>query len=242
MNLIIDIGNSSCKSALFEKGVIKKIHKGSNKFIEILDEWSKSHRIEKAIISSVIEIPQNIAAQLEKLQCPYIHFNAQTKLPVKILYKTPNTLGTDRIAAVVGAQGEAPRKDILVIDAGSAITYDFLDSQGNYHGGNIAPGIKMRLTALHKQTGKLPLVPPEGETPAMGYDTETAIRSGVINGIKYEIEGYISEISKKYPSLLIFLTGGDEKILINSIKNRIFADEFLVLKGLNRILTNHDTE
>lgn len=241
MNLIIDIGNSSCKSALFEEKVIKEYHKGSNSFIEILDEWSKAYKIEKAIVSSVIEIPPSIVEQLETLPCPYIHFNAQTKLPIKILYKTPHTLGVDRIAAVVGAQGEAPERDILVIDAGSAITYDFLDAQGNYHGGNIAPGVNMRLTALHEHTGKLPLVPNEGDTPTMGYNTETAIRSGVINGIKYEIEGYISEISKKYTSLLIFLTGGDQKILINNIKSRIFADEYLVLKGLNRILTNHGT-
>ncbi len=242
LNLIIDIGNSSCKSALFEDGAIKEFHKGSNKFIETLDEWNQIYKIDRAIISSVIEIPESIAQQLGALSCPYTYFNVKTKLPIKILYKTPNTLGADRIAAVVGAQSQAPQKDILVIDAGSAITYDFLDAQGNYHGGNIAPGIRMRLAALHLQTGKLPLVSPEGETPAMGYDTETAIRSGVINGIKYEIEGYISNISKKYPSLLVFLTGGDEKTLINSIKNRIFADEFLVLKGLNRILTNHDTE
>ena len=241
MNLIIDIGNSSCKSALFEEGTIKKFHKGGNNSIEILNEWSKTYKIEKAIISSVIEVPETIVEQLKTLSCTYIHFNAQTKMPIKILYKTPHTLGVDRIAAVIGAQGEAPERDILVIDAGSAITYDFLDAQGNYHGGNIAPGINMRLVALHEHTGKLPLVCPEGDAPAMGYNTETAIRSGVINGIKYEIEGYISEISKKHPSLLIFLTGGDEKILINSIKSRIFADEYLVLKGLNRILTNHDT-
>lgn len=241
MNLIIDIGNSSCKSALFEDGVMKKFHKGSNSHIEHLEEWYKNHKIEKAIISSVIEIPAAIAKQLETLSCPYIYFNAQTKLPIKIMYKTPQTLGADRIAAVIGAQSEAPQKDILVIDAGSAITYDFLDAQGNYHGGNIAPGINMRLAALHEHTSKLPLVSPEGETPAMGYNTETAIRSGVINGIKHEIEGYISEISKKYPSVFIFLTGGDEKFLINSIKSRIFADEFLVIKGLNRILTSHGT-
>ncbi|MBR2606791.1 MAG: type III pantothenate kinase [Bacteroidaceae bacterium] len=241
MNLIIDIGNSSCKSALFEEGTMKAFHKGNNTTIEKLDEWNKTYKIEKAILSSVIEIPETIVGQMETLSCRYIHFNAQTKLPIKILYRTPHTLGADRIAAVVGAQGEAPQKDILVIDAGSAITYDFLDAQGNYHGGNIAPGINMRLTALHEYTDKLPLVSSEGDTPAMGYDTETAIRSGVINGIKHEIEGYISETIKKYPSLLVFLTGGDEKILINNIKSRIFADEYLVLKGLNRILTNHGT-
>ena len=242
MNLIIDIGNSSCKSALFEQGAIKEFHKGSNSLIECLDEWRGKHEIEKAIVSSVIEIPATIAEQLEALPCPYIQFSTSMQLPVKILYRTPHTLGADRIAAVIGAQSEAPQKDILVIDAGSAITYDFLDAQGNYHGGNIAPGVSMRLAALHLQTGKLPLVAAKGDTPALGYDTTTAIRSGVINGIKYEIEGYISEISEKYPSLLIFLTGGDEKFLINSIKSRIFADEYLVLKGLNRILTDHGTK
>ena len=99
----------------------------------------------------------------------------------------------------------------------------------------------MRLSALHKFTGKLPLVASEGDTPALGYNTETAIRSGVIRGVEYEINGYITEIRKKYPSVLIFLTGGDEKTLIYNIKSCIFADEFLVLKGLNRILTLHDT-
>ena len=131
MNLIIDIGNSSCKSALFEQGAIKEFHKGSNSLIECLDEWRGKHEIEKAIVSSVIEIPATIVEQLEALPCPYIQFSTSMQLPVKILYRTPHTLGADRIAAVIGAQSEAPKKDILVIDAGSAITYDFLDAQGN---------------------------------------------------------------------------------------------------------------
>ena len=242
MNLIIDIGNSSCKSALYEKGELKEFHKGSNSEIEILDKWNRSFKIEKTIVSSVITIPKRMEEQLSSLPCTTTYFSNRTPLPINVLYRTPHTLGADRLAAIMGAQGEAPCKDLLVIDAGSAITYDFLDAQGNYHGGNIAPGVSMRLAALHEQTGKLPLVAAEGDTPALGYDTTTAIRSGVINGIKYEIEGYITEISKKYPSLLIFLTGGDEKFLINSVKSRIFADEFLVLKGLNRILTDHGTK
>lgn len=241
MNLIIDIGNSSCKAALFDGTTLLQIHKGSNRRIEILDRWYAEYSIDRAIISSVIELTDEIVAQLQALPCSCVRFSTSMPLPVKLLYKTPETLGVDRLAAVIGAQAEAPGKDILVIDAGSAITYDFLDAQGNYHGGNIAPGLAMRLRALHEHTGKLPLVKADGDTPALGYNTETAIRSGVIRGIRYEIDGYIAELRDKYPSVLIFLTGGDEKSLIYNVKNCIFADEFLVLKGLNRILINNDT-
>ena len=240
MNLIIDIGNSSCKAALFDGTTLLQIHKGSNRRIEILDRWCAEYSIDRAIISSVIELTDEIVAQLQALPCSCVRFSTSMPLPVKLLYKTPETLGVDRLAAVIGAQAEAPGKDILVIDAGSAITYDFLDAQGNYHGGNIAPGIEMRLAALHEHTNKLPHIRKEGEAPTLGYDTETAIRSGVINGVIYEIEGYITELKKKHPELLVFLTGGDQKSLIYKIKSCIFADEFLVLKGLNRILTNHD--
>lgn len=198
--------------------------------------------IDKVIISSVIGIPNKIKSQLSQLACDYVCFDTRMPLPVNILYKTPHTLGADRIAAVIGAQEEMPQKDILVIDAGTAITYDFLDAKGNYHGGNISPGINMRFAALNEHTEKLPLVSTAGDIPKLGYDTKTAIRSGVINGVIYEIEGYISYIKEKYPDVLVFLTGGDEKTLINNLKNRIFANKFLVLKGLNRILSNHDTK
>lgn len=167
--------------------------------------------------------------------------SSDTPIPLKIKYRTPHTLGSDRLAAAIGAQGEAPGRNILVIDAGSAITIDFVDADGHFWGGNISPGVKMRLTALHQQTSRLPLISKEGETPTLGYDTETAIRSGVIRGICHEIDGYIYEFREKYPDVLVFLTGGDEKTLIGNIKNRIFADKFLVAKGLNRILAKYGT-
>ena len=135
MNLIIDIGNSSCKAALFDGTTLLQIHKGSNRRIEILDRWCAEYSIDRAIISSVIELTDEIVAQLQALPCSCVRFSTSMPLPVKLLYKTPETLGVDRLAAVIGAQAEAPGKDILVIDAGSAITYDFLDAQGNYHGG-----------------------------------------------------------------------------------------------------------
>jgi type III pantothenate kinase len=116
------------------------------------------------------------------------------------------------------------------------MTVDFVDRNGHYLGGNIAPGIRMRLKALHEFTARLPLIEKEGETPAIGHDTETAIRSGVTNGICHEIEGYINFFKEKYGDVLVFLTGGDEKTLKNRIKSCIFADKYLVAKGLNRIL------
>ena len=130
--------------------------------------------------------------------------------------------------------------DIEVIETeyGYHVMY-FVSKDGKYNGGNIAPGIKMRLKALHEYTSRLPMVDKEGDTPTIGYDTETAIRSGVINGICHEIEGYINEFKQKYCDVLVFLTGGDEKPLKNRIKNCIFADKYLVAKGLNRILTDY---
>ncbi|KAA6311537.1 Type III pantothenate kinase, partial [termite gut metagenome] len=129
-----------------------------------------------------------------------------------------------------------PGRDILVIDAGTAITYEFIDAAGQYHGGNISPGLQMRFKALHQYAGRLPLVQPEGEMPPIGESTETAIRCGILKGIEYEITGYITNFRSKYPNLLVFLTGGDNFSFDTKVKNSIFADKFLVLKGLNRIL------
>lgn len=119
---------------------------------------------------------------------------------------------------------------------GTAITYDLVTADGTYLGGNISPGINMRFKALNLLTGKLPLVDKEGERLPIGNTTETAIREGVLQGVDKEIEGYIGQYAQKYPDLLVFLTGGDTILLENRVKNRTFADNLLVIKGLNRIL------
>jgi type III pantothenate kinase len=242
LNLIIDIGNNSAKFFLFQGEQLILHTRKSNSSFEVIDEWNRLYNIEKAIISSVIAESDEMAAGISKLQCPIIRFNNCMPLPLEINYRTPETLGSDRIAAAVGAWYEAPGRNMLVIDAGSAITIDFIGKDGKYNGGNIAPGIKMRLKALHEYTDRLPLIEKEGDTPALGYNTETAIRSGVINGICHEIDGYINEFMQKYCDVLVFLTGGDEKPLKNRIKNRIFADKYLVAKGLNRILLDYGNE
>lgn len=239
MNLIIDIGNNSAKFFLFSGEQIVLHTRRENTRFDVIDEWNRLYDIDKAIVSSVIADSCELQNELQKLQCPIVRFNSCTPLPLEINYRTPGTLGSDRLAAAVGAWNEATGRNLLVIDAGSAITIDFVSKDGKFNGGNIAPGIKMRLKALHEYTSRLPMVDKEGDTPTIGYDTETAIRSGVINGICHEIEGYINEFKQKYCELLVFLTGGDEKPLKNRIKNCIFADKYLVAKGLNRILTDY---
>ena len=240
LNLIIDIGNNSTKLFLFSgKQILLHTRKTGNA-TELIDEWSKQYCIRRAIVSTVIDITDEQKRAIESHGYPVLWFNNATRIPMGIKYRTPHTLGSDRLAAAVGAAEEAPGRNLLVIDAGSAITIDFVDKEGNFRCGNISPGIKMRLKALHKFTARLPLVNKEGETPALGYNTETAIRSGVIRGICHEIDGYINEIRENYGDVLVFLTGGDEKTLIYNIKNRIFADKFLVAKGLNKILSYYD--
>ena len=166
--------------------------------------------------------------------------DASTPIPIKNCYKTPKTLGTDRLAVAVAAATRFPGKDVLIVDSGTCITFEFVTASGEYLGGNISPGVCMRLKALNHDTGRLPLEDHKGEIPDLGYNTETAIRSGVINGIKYEIEGYIHSLRKKYPSLLVLLTGGTHFNFDIQLKSGIFADKFLVLRGLNYILKYND--
>ena len=240
LNLIADIGNNSAKFFLFN-GEQLLLHTRRNDITyDVIQEWNVQFGIDRIIVSTVVDLTEEQKTAFTSAGCPITWFNSTTPTPLKIEYSTPQTLGSDRIAAAVGAWSEKPGNNMLIIDAGSAITIDFADATGTFKGGNISPGVKMRLNALHKFTSRLPLVEKEGEIPALGYNTDTAIRSGVIRVICHEIEGYIDEIKTKYPNVFVFLTGGDEKILINNIKSRIFADKFLIAKGLNVILENID--
>ena len=213
----------------------------SNRELEHLPDFCRKYSFEKAIVATVIELGEQVSAQIERLPFPVLQLDEKTPLPIENLYETPQTLGYDRIAAVVGAWEQFFGKDILVIDAGTCITYEFIDATGRYHGGNISPGLQMRFKALHQFTDRLPHVSREGRRVPMGKDTETAIREGVLKGMKYEIQGYIVAMKHKYPELLVFLTGGDDFSFDTNLKSIIFADRFLVMKGLNRILNyNND--
>lgn len=159
-----------------------------------------------------------------------------TPIPIKIRYGTPQTLGTDRIAAAVAAATLLPGRNVMIVDVGTCITFDFVNANGEYIGGNISPGPSMRFKALHQFTARLPKVERRGITPEIGTTTMTAIRSGVLHGIKYEIEGYINAYAKKIPDLHIYMTGGVHLNLNLHEGCVISTDDYIVPKGLNKIL------
>ena len=208
MNLIIDIGNTVAKIAVFKDKDIVEILYDSNQTLECLSDICAKYAVEKAIVATVIDLNERVSAQLKSLPVSLLWLNEKTLLPVENLYETPETLGYDRMAAVV-------------IDAGTCITYEFIDAAGRYHGGNISPGVQMRFRALHEFTGRLPLVLREGRRLPLGSDTDTAMREGVLKGMEYEISGYITAMKHKYPELLVFLTGGDDFSFDTNLKSII---------------------
>ena len=236
MKLIIDIGNTVAKLVAFDGDEPVEEVRTSNESLAALGAFAAKYAFTHGIVGAVREITPQAEERLQALHIPLLRFTSSTPVPITNRYRTPQTLGSDRLAAAVGARSLKPGKDLLIIDAGTCVTYEVIDALGNYWGGNIAPGMHMRLRALHEFTAKLPLVEAEGAVPGMGYDTDTAIRSGVLRGMKYEIEGYIRSMRAKYPKHLVFLTGGDKINFDTTIKSIIFADKFIVPRGLNKIL------
>lgn len=233
MNFVIDQGNTFVKLALFEqdKLLFSQIFNEINN--EIINLFVANYSIKNAIISSVKkDVDQNMLKKHNISQLTHL-----TPLPLHLKYKTPKTLGVDRIAASVGAKTLFKETDLLVIDIGTCVTYDFINSKNEYLGGAIAPGFEMRFKALHHFTGKLPLIKfDKKQVKLIGNTTESSIISGVYNGMKNEIEGIINNYLLQYDTLKIVVTGGDINLFDLEPKNRIFANDFLVLKGLNEIL------
>jgi len=236
--LIFDIGNSQIKFGIYENQTLL-LHQNfkeediATKLAMMLKEYKSPV---KAIISSVKDIPKELFIELKNINTELIILNKNTKIPIKNLYQNPETLGKDRIAAAIGANFLFPNTNILVIDAGTAITYDIITEKGEYLGGNISPGLMMRYKALNKFTGKLPLVEPNLNVPLYGKNTYEAIEAGVQNGILFEMDAFIKVISQKFSNLKVIITGGDAFYFENKLKKSIFAEPNLVLLGLNSIL------
>jgi len=236
MNLCIDQGNSSAKVGVFEQNELVECFYYKAIEQDDLSILFNKFFIDKCILSSVVFENQTLLAELKCRSELFIELSKSTPIPIDNQYKTPETLGKDRLAAVVGAAFLKPNADILIVDAGTAITYDFIDANQVYWGGNIAAGLNMRLRSLHEFTQKLPLVEATKESPLLGNDTQSAIISGALHGIVFEIDGYINALKIKYPQLSTFLTGGSTFYFDTKLKNAIFAEQNLVLIGLNRIL------
>lgn len=238
MNLAIDIGNTLAKLAVIDDGQVvdfQKTEKIDSAFVEkILEE---NPEIEAAIIVSTGEYETAWEQMLEKRMKRFIRFGAKTPIPIENGYATPQTLGLDRLAAAVAANALYPNSNVLIVDFGTAITVDFVSAEGRFLGGNISPGAATRFRALHHFTKRLPLCElDEDSVRLLGNSTQTAIESGVVNGIVYEIEGYIRDLQQRYNNLRIIFTGGESDFFAKRLKNTIFATYDLVAYGLNRIL------
>lgn len=237
MNLIIDIGNSLTKIALFKdkKIILLRQYKSIN--INVLEELMRDYNeIQQGIISNVGKEDHKIAGFLNEKLKKLVILDEKTPLPVENLYKSRSTLGKDRIAAAVGGYYLFPGMNVLIIDAGTALTYEFVNSSGQYLGGGISPGLKMRFRSLHENTIRLPLVEPKEKFSFPANTTENAIVSGVQSGIIHEINGIINEFTIQFSLLKIVLTGGDSIFFETKLKNSIFVDSNLVLSGLYYIL------
>lgn len=236
MNLVVDIGNTFIKVAQFEQGNCRKIErfKDQRLFLKYVSSISSA---ENVIVSSVRDI--SFTNEVVNLFPDSLLLTTKTHLPIINAYKTPETLGNDRIANAVSAFTAFPNQNTLTIDVGTCVKFDFITSNNEYLGGSISPGLKMRFNALHTLTDNLPLIDDVEINQLIGTDTTTSIQVGVYQGMIAEITNMIRQYEKKYDKLNIVLTGGDLRWFLDiemSQKNSIFADEFHTLKGLNTIL------
>ena len=240
MNLVIDVGNTFVKLGIFDsQGLNSKKTFAKQDFLSVLDELSGNFpNIQYVLIASVGNLDPS---QLEKLERLYSvsYLNQQTKIPFVNKYGTPKTLGTDRIALISAAAQQFPHQNVLVVDAGTCITYDFINSDNEYLGGAISPGIAMRYQALHSFTERLPHLSIKIPETIVGNSTAESIHSGVVNGILFEIEGFIENYTSNFAELKVIITGGDAHFLRDNLKNDIFANSNFLLEGLNHILEHN---
>lgn len=241
MHLVVDIGNSRTKWAvvnptaeIVEQGVAELSD-------ELLGGLVQRYPIGRAICSSTRGAMQDAVELLQAFVSEVLPFTAATPLPIAIDYATPETLGRDRVAAAVGAARLYPQRNCLVVDFGTALTIDLLTADGVFRGGTISLGLTSRFRALEAFTARLPLCEPTDEMTLVGRTTREAIEQGVMNGIAFELEGYIARHQLKNDNLCVIFTGGEAKYFAKRIKNTIFAEPNLVFCGLNRILEYNAT-
>lgn len=241
MNLVLDLGNTYGKIAVCDdKRVIESATYEKISSREIAYFHTRYKELTGVIISSVVNYSREIIDYLGNLYQICIELDQSTSIPLVNQYRTPDTLGYDRIAAAVGAYTIYPKTNVLVIDAGTAITYDIVTSEGEFIGGNISPGLEIRFKSLNKYTNRLPhLDRPDDKPPLVGSSTKVAIQSGIVNGLLFEMDGFIESISQEYPQLQVVLTGGDANYFVGKLKSSIFVDLNLNLIGLNRILEHN---
>ena len=237
MDLVIDLGNTNKKVALFTDGKLSGLHVFREPGIgHVRDLVAEYQGIRNCILSSVIVHPSSFSRFLAE-KCNFIELDENTAVPVTNLYRQPKTLGKDRLAAAVAGASVFPGNDVLVINLGSCITFDFVDKQKRYLGGGISLGMEMRFRALNTFTGKLPLITQKETESLFGNDTESSVLTGVVNGIIHEIEGTVERYLKHFADLKVILSGGDLDYFDKRLKISIFAIPNIVIEGLYKILS-----
>lgn len=235
MNLILDQGNTQLKAAVFKGDKIDKKNTYRNFIESDLELFLDGSTPEKVLVSSVKG--DSLLHQMRALYGKRVyHLNHQNPLPFTSLYTTPNTLGLDRIGLAAAAVNQFPRRNCLVIDAGTCVTYDFIDEDKVYHGGAISPGLMMRYQSLSEFTAQLPLIEHQLPQNLIGNSSSESIRSGVVNGLIAEVDGTIAAYMKRFTDVQVVITGGDLQVFEPLLKSTIFAAPNFLLSGLNNIL------
>ena len=237
MNLVVDMGNTRTKVALFVNDQLFATYNyGRNPLPELKKLIAVHPEIRRSIVSSVVHHSKEVINFLQN-KTLFHFFDTNSKIPIPVVYKTPDTLGRDRLAAAVASFSLSKGQNALSIDAGTCIKFDLVLKGEGYKGGSISPGLSMRYRALNQFTDQLPLFSPEPEFHVLcGQSTEESIRSGVQLGAIHEIKGFIEDYQTQYPDLFIVLTGGDASFFELALKNSIFVCPHLVMQGLNEIL------
>lgn len=238
-NLTIDQGNSATKVALWRESNMVKSMRYDDLTVVDIKALANDYELDALILSSVKVVDTSILDVINNICRNVYILNHQTKLPIKIEYVSPETLGHDRIAAAVGANMISPGKTLLVVDYGTAVTYDIVTNDGRYIGGNIAPGLNMRIDALHYNTARLPQIVVDGDCPLWGNNTDTAIRAGVIYGLVGELTYYRSKLPD---DVVVVCTGGYAEIISGMVDFGVIVEPNLVNIGLNSIILYNENK
>lgn len=239
MNLIVDIGNTFIKLAIYQDEELLHLKRYKKVLVKDIKGLHKKYPFSRSIVSSVRKTTPYFLKYLTEHH-DLLTLSHKTKVPIKNKYGTPKTLGLDRLAAVVGAANTFPGEQCLVIDIGTCMTYDYIDAKRQYWGGNISPGVELRLLAMHHFTSALPLVKRKWNGKMLGSSTLSAIQNGAVWGVKLEIEQFIKTLTAEKGPLQVILTGGDATYFGELLESEIFVASYLLLKGLNDILQfNH---
>lgn len=235
MLLAIDVGNTRIKAAVFEDNtLLELVVLAPNEWKKKIDIILEQHpKISSIVVASVGKLDKSDFLSLKK-SVEILFISHESKFPFDNLYATPTTLGIDRLILATGATLQFPNQNRLVIDAGTCITYDFINDQNQYLGGAISPGIRLRYESLHQFTSKLPLLTKAYPENTIGNSTQQSIHSGVVNGVTLEIDGFIEEYKAQYAKFIIILTGGDAEFLAKRLKNTIFANSNFLLESLSQ--------